>query len=145
MEWLVTGEWMLRIIPIAIVLVLLTFLLYAVSTLRIRRFKRFPLLRVAAKDGTYSPLSVLVRAVEKVIHKRFWCDSKQRVVDVDFMPVNRNEYDVTACTAFAEDQTISCDKHCVKAVEEDTSQAVGKGSAPNQGSAPKPAFPGNGR
>jgi hypothetical protein len=79
------------------------------------------------------------------IRKRFWCDGKQRVVDVDFMAVNRNEYDVMSCTAFAEDQTVSCDKHCVKVVEEDTSQAVGKGSAPDQGSAPQPAFPGNGR
>lgn len=79
------------------------------------------------------------------IRKRFWCDGKQRVVDVDFMAVNRNEYDVMACTAFPEDQSVSCDKHCVKIVQEDTSKSVGKGSAPNHVVEPQPAFPGNGR
>lgn len=79
------------------------------------------------------------------IRKRFFCDGKQRVVDVDFVEVNRNKYDVASCTAFAEDQTVSCDRHCVKVVEEDTPQAVGKGGVPNQSPNLQPAFPSNGR
>lgn len=79
------------------------------------------------------------------IRKRFFCDGKQRVVDVDFMEVNRHTYDVASCTAFSEDQSVSCDKHCLKIVENDTSQAVGEGGAPDRGFAPQPVLPGNGR
>lgn len=79
------------------------------------------------------------------IHKRFWCDGKQRLVDVDFMAVNPNVYDVASCTAFSVEDCISCDKHCVKIVQEDTARAVGKGIVPNQVFEPQPAFPGNGR
>ncbi len=79
------------------------------------------------------------------VRKRFFCDGKQQVVDVDFVEVNRNKYDVASCTAFVEDQNISCDKHCVKILEEDVSQADGKGKVLNQVRAPQPAFPGDGR
>lgn len=48
------------------------------------------------------------------IHKVLWCDGVQRVVDVDFMQVNPNTYDVASCTAFSVDQCFSCDKRCMK-------------------------------
>ena len=79
------------------------------------------------------------------IRKRFFCDGKQRVVDVDFVEVNHNMYDVASCTAFSEDASISCDKHCVKVVQEETLQSAGKGGAPNHGFTPQPVLPGNGR
>ncbi len=77
------------------------------------------------------------------IRKRFFCDGKQRVVDVDFVEVNRNKYDVASCTAFAEDQTVSCDKHCVKVVEEDTARADEPGRAVNPSPAVPQAVPGS--
>jgi hypothetical protein len=46
------------------------------------------------------------------VRKVFWCDGKQRMVDVEFMQVNRNKYDVASCTAFSVDDCISCDRHC---------------------------------
>ena len=52
------------------------------------------------------------------MRKRFWCEKKQKAVDVDFMAVNPNKDDVAACTAFSADDTISCDKHCMNPVEE---------------------------
>lgn len=58
------------------------------------------------------------------MRKRFWCEKKQKLVDVDFMAVNPNKYDVAACTAFSVDDTISCDKHCVNAVEETSDWGV---------------------
>lgn len=79
------------------------------------------------------------------IRKRFFCDGKHEVVEVDFVEVNRNQYDVASCTAFTEDQGVPCDHHCVKVVEEDTSQLDGKGGAPKQAFDLHPAFPGNGR
>ena len=77
------------------------------------------------------------------IRKRFFCDGKQRVVDVNFVEVNRNQYDVASCTAFAEDQTVSCDKHCVKVVEEDTARADEPGRAVNPSPAVPQAVPGS--
>ena len=79
------------------------------------------------------------------VRKRFFCDGKQRVVDVDFVEVNPNAYDVSSCTAFAEDQTVSCDRHCVKVLEEDQAHAAVKGGASNQSPAPQPAFTGPAR
>lgn len=102
------------------------------------------LLTLAAVVGIiYASLSRLPMLTG--IRKRFFCDGKQRVVDVDFVEVNRDKYDVASCTAFAEDQTVSCDKHCVKILEEDMLQADRKGKAPDQARAPQPVFPGNGR
>jgi hypothetical protein len=79
------------------------------------------------------------------VRKRFFCDGKQRVVDVDFVEVNRNMYDVASCTAFREDQNISCDKHCVHSVREQTLESAVKGGAPIQEFAPQPVLPRNGR
>jgi hypothetical protein len=50
--------------------------------------------------------------------QRLWCEKKQQMVEVDFMAVNPNQYDVASCTAFSVDNIVSCDKHCVDAVEE---------------------------
>lgn len=71
------------------------------------------------------------------IRKRFYCEGKQRVVDVDFVEVNRNKYDVASCTAFAEDQNVSCDRHCVKFLQEESARADELGRAVN----PSPAVP----
>lgn len=50
------------------------------------------------------------------VRKVLWCDGVQRVVNVDFMQVNPNTFDVASCTAFSVDQCVSCDKRCVKAL-----------------------------
>ena len=52
------------------------------------------------------------------VRKRLWCEKKQQMVDVDFMAVNPNQYDVASCTAFSVNSIVSCDKHCVDAVQE---------------------------
>jgi hypothetical protein len=48
------------------------------------------------------------------VHKHLWCDGMQRMVDVDFMEVNPDRYDVASCTVFSVDDCIACDKRCVK-------------------------------
>ena len=51
------------------------------------------------------------------VSKRFWCEKKQEVVDVDFMTVNAKQYDVGSCTAFGVEENVSCDKHCVNVLK----------------------------
>jgi hypothetical protein len=52
------------------------------------------------------------------VNKSIWCEGMQRVVDVDFMQVNPNMYDIASCSAFSVDDCVSCDKRCLKAIRE---------------------------